>query len=154
MDLKLYSISDLTTILKLHPKTILRFISEGKIKARKIGRTWMVSENDLASYCHSELSGKQCSLPLPNYDTIGERIFVSAVVEITEQNSEEASRLSNSLLAMLNSEKNKNGKTRFDFFYYPEIQKAKYVFYGSPGFVGRILDMFDDLCRTQREQNE
>jgi hypothetical protein len=31
MELKLYTISDLTTILNLHPKTILRFIHEGKI---------------------------------------------------------------------------------------------------------------------------
>ncbi len=154
MELKLYSISDLTTILKLHPKTILRFINEGKIKARKIGRSWMVSEDDLKSYCHSELSNKQPPVPLPNYDTIAERISISAVVEIIEQNSEEASRLSNSLIAMLNSEKGKNGESRFDFFYYPEIQKAKYVFYGNPEFIGRILSTFNGLCRKQGEHNE
>lgn len=154
MELKLYSISDLTTILKLHPKTILRFINEKKIKARKIGRSWMVSEDDLKSYCHSELSGKASPELLPDYDTIGERISVSTVVEITEQNSEEASRISNSLIAMLNSEKGKNGKSRFDFFYYPEIQKAKYIFYGSPGFIGSILSTFDVLCRKQGENHE
>lgn len=150
MELKLYSISDLTTILKLHPKTILRFINEGKIKARKIGRSWMVSESDLKSYCHSELSSEQSPPVLqPNYDTIGDRVSVSAVVEIIEQNSEEASRISNSLIAMLNSEKEGNGKSRFDYFYYPEIQKAKYVFYGNPAFIGRILGTFDVLCRKQ-----
>lgn len=154
MELNLYFISNLTTILKLHPKTILRFINEGKIKARKIGRSWMVSEDDFKSYCHSELSSKQPPELPPNYDTIGERISVSAVVEIIEQNSEEASRISNSLIAMLNSEKGKNGKSRFDFFYYPEIQKAKYVFYGKTGFIGRIISTFDGLCRKQGEYNE
>jgi excisionase family DNA binding protein len=154
MELKLYSVSDLTTILKLHPKTILRFIKEGKIKARKIGRSWMVSEDDLKSYCHSELSSEQPPVLLPNYDTIGERVSVSAVVEIIEQNSEEASRISNSLIAMLNSEQEGNGKSRFDFFYYPEIQKAKYIFYGNPAFIGRVLSTFEVLCLKQGENNE
>lgn len=151
MELKLYSVSELSTILKLHPKTILRFINEGKIQARKIGRSWMVSEDDLKRYCHSELSSEPAQVLVSHYDTIGERISVSAVVEISEQNSEEATRISNSLNALLNSEKEGNGKSRFDFFYYPEIQKAKYVFYGSPGFIGRVLRSFDVLCRKQGE---
>ena len=154
MQLKLYSISDLTKILNLHPKTILRFIHEGKIKARKIGRSWKVSEEDLKLYCHGELSEEQTSKQVPNFETIADRINVSAVVEITEQNSEEASRISNSLMAMLNSEKGANGKSRFDFFYYPEIQKAKYVFYGSPDVVSRILSTFDVLCRQKGNDDE
>lgn len=146
---KLYSILDLNTILKLHPKTILRFIHEGKIKARKIGRSWMVSEDDLKIYCHGELSSKQYPEFSPNYDTLEDRISVSTVVEINEQNSEEASRISNSLLAMLNSEKGSHGKSRFDFFYYPETGKAKYIFYGSPGFIGRIMNTFEVLCNKK-----
>jgi excisionase family DNA binding protein len=153
MELKLYTISDLKNILNLHPKTILRFIHEKKIKARKIGRSWMVSEDDLKSYCHCELSGKEPPAPAPNYDTLGNRIRVSAVIEINEQNSEEASRISNSMIAMLNSEKGSSGNSRFDFFYYPEIEKAKYVFYGSPGFVEKILHSFNELCRGQGAQN-
>ena len=47
MEIKMYSISDLAKILNLHPKTILRFIHEKRIAARKIGRSWMVSEKEL-----------------------------------------------------------------------------------------------------------
>ncbi len=154
MELKLYTISDLKTILNLHPKTILRFIHEGKIKARKIGRSWMVSDDDLKSYCHAELSGSKSPVLSPSYETLKDRINVSAVIEINEQNSEEASRISNSLIAMLNSEKGSQGKSRFDFFYYPEIEKAKYVFYGSPAFIGRILQVFDELCRMRGDHDE
>ena len=152
MELKLYSISDLVTILKLHPKTILRFIHEGKIKARKIGRSWMVSENDLKSYCHEELSAGQQQMQAADFETLKDRISVSAVVEINEQNSVEASRISNSILAMVNSEKDSDGRSRFDFFYYPEIQKAKYIFYGNSEFIGRILQTFDELCRLKGDK--
>jgi excisionase family DNA binding protein len=154
MDTKLYSITDLTKILDLHPKTILRFIHEGKIIARKIGRTWRVSEDDLKAFCYCELSSNQAPELAPKYDTLKDRISVSAVIEINEQNSEEASRISNSIIAMLNCERESDGKSRFDFFYYPEIEKAKYIFYGSPKFIGRIISTFEFLCGEKEDKNE
>lgn len=154
MDAKLYSITELSKILDLHPKTILRFIHEGKLLAQKIGRTWRVSEDNLKVFCHGELSSRQPHVPRVNYDTLADRISVSVVIEIKEQNSEEASRISNSILAMLNSEKGSDSKSRFDFFYYPENEKAKYVFYGTPQFIGRIISTFELLCSMKGESNE
>jgi len=153
MEPKLYTITELTSILDLHPKTILRFIHEGKIAARKIGRSWRVTEDDLKAFCHGELSGPATPGPAPDYDTLKDRISVSAVIEINEQNSEEASRISNSIMAMLNSDMGSDGKSRFDFFYYPEIEKAKYVFYGSPGFIRRIIGTFELLCGERGDDN-
>lgn len=149
MNVKLYSIADLAKILNLHEKTILRFIHEGKITARKIGRAWMVSEEDLKEYCHLELAVEQKPALKPDYGTIRERISVSAVIEITEQNSEEASRISNSLMAMLNSENGRGNGSRFDFFYFPEAERGKYVFYGSPDFIENILHVFNRLCQMK-----
>ena len=133
---------------------ILRFIHEGKIKARKIGRSWMVSEDELKAYCHGELKDSQPPGQSPEYDSLRDRVSVSAVVEIDEQNSEEASRISNSLMAMLNSSTDTDEKSPFDFFYYPEIEKAKYVFFGCPGFIGRIMNAFDTLCGQKEGSNE
>ena len=153
MNQKLYSIADLTDILRLHPKTILRFIHEGKIKARKIGRSWMVGSEELKAYAHSEFApfGSQPGIAReqPNYASLAGRISVSAVVEIDEQNSEEASRISNSLLAMLNSKDESWGPSRFDSFYYPEIRKSKYVLYGTPKFIAAILGSFDRLASQE-----
>jgi excisionase family DNA binding protein len=147
MEPKLFNITELKDILKLHPKTILRFIHEGKIVARKIGRSWMVGEEELKRFCHAELSqSDKPDNPVKIVDDLEDRISVSAVVEINEQDSKEASRVSNTMIAMLNSNKEYDGKSRFDFFYYPEIRKAKYIFYGSPGTVSRILSTFEMLC--------
>jgi len=151
MEHKLYSIADLSDILKLHPKTILRFIHEGKIKARKIGRSWMVSRDELKEYAHSEFAGEERPRQETSPVRLAERIAVSAVVEIDEENSDEASRISNSLMAMLNGKDDSWGKTRFDFFYYPEIRKAKYVLYGSPKFIAAVLGTFD-LLAAQKEE--
>jgi excisionase family DNA binding protein len=150
METKLYTVEEVAGILNLHPKTVVRFIHEGKITARKIGRSWMISGADLKAYAHAELApgdGLQTAeKPVPHYETLSDRISVSAVIEITEENSEEASRISNSLMAVLNCKDESFGQSRFDFFYYPETQKAKYVLYGSPEFITRILGIFEMLC--------
>ncbi|MDC7126711.1 MAG: helix-turn-helix domain-containing protein [Spirochaetales bacterium] len=149
MDERLYTVKELSGILKLHVKTITRFIHEGKIKANKIGRAWMVTESELKRYSHAELAAADTARELPDYATIKERISVSAVIEITEQNSEEASRISNSLMAMLNSRGASEDNSRFDFFYYPESQKAKYIVYGSPKTIAEILRVFDVLSEQK-----
>lgn len=154
MSIKLYSITELAKILDLHPKTILRFIHEGKLHAKKIGRTWKVNEDDLKIFCHGELADNKPQKPKVDYSLLANRISVSTVIEISEQNSEEASRISNSILAMLNSERDSDGNSRFDFFYYPEIEKSKYVFYGSPQFMVRILETFEVMCGGKGEIGE
>ena len=102
-------------------------------------------------YAHGEFAGREKPRLEPDYGSLPERITVSAVVEISEQNSEEAGRISNSFMAMLNCKDESWGKSRFDFFYYPEVQKAKYLFYGSPKFISEILRSFDRLCRQKGE---
>ena len=122
MEQKFYSVGEIARILGLHPKTVQRFIREGKLKARKIGRAWRVSRAGFVEYAHGEL--KQENVPESRFNSLDliQRITVSAVIEITEQKLEEASRISNSLLAILNSKDPAWGKTRYDFIYHPEIQ--------------------------------
>ncbi|HUW71056.1 MAG TPA: helix-turn-helix domain-containing protein [bacterium] len=150
MDTVFYSIDDLCGILKLHPKTILRFIHEGKIKAQKIGRSWRISQDALKDYAHAELATPARPAEPVDFDSIGDRLRVSAIIEIDEQGSEEASRLSNTLMAALNCKDPSWGSSRFDFFYYPEIRKAKYALYGSPAFIGEIMTMFERLTHIER----
>ncbi len=146
MDSVFFSIKDLAPILKLHPKTIHRFIKEGKIKARKIGRSWMVHQDDLKEYVHAELAGGNESQPESEATSLSSRISVSAVVEISGQNAEDASRVSNSILALLNSGHDTVGSPRYDFIYHPETMKARHVLYGSPSFISEVLKSFDVLC--------
>jgi len=152
MSAEFYSIEDLSKILKLHPKTLLRFIHEGKIKAQKIGRSWRINQEALKEYTHAELAQAKQSEALPDYGSISTRMRVSAIIEIDEQNSEEATRLSNTLMAALNCKDPAWGNSRVDCFYYPEIQKAKYALYGSPAFIGEIMIMFQRLASPEQKE--
>ncbi len=140
-----YSIEEISGILKLHPKTVLRFIHEGKIRAQKIGRAWRISREALETYAHGELGGRENASGTVDYGTIADRMTVSAILEIREQSAEESSRLSNTLMAALNGKDPAWGNSRADCFYYPETRTGKYALYGSPAFIGTLMEMLSRL---------
>ena len=147
MEQEFYSVEEVATILDLHPKTVRRFIREGKLKARKIGRAWKISRESFKEYAHGELKQEENRDPGINYQSIEKRITVSAVIEITEQGSEEATRISNSLLALLNSKDPGWGQTRYDFIHYPESRKTRFILYGSPRFISAIMKIFEVISQ-------
>ena len=137
-----YSVEELSHILNLHPKTVRRFIREGKIRGKKIGRAWKVHQDDLREFAHGELKTDEDKTVRNTQPPNRNRITVSAVVEVWEKEYEEASRISNSLIAMLNTKDPSWGETRYDLIYHPEIGKARFILYGTPAFIGAVMNMF------------
>ena len=160
MEQRLYSVEELAGILDLHPKTVRRFIREGKLRGSKIGRSWRVHEADLREYAHAELAdsgrtgepadagaGREAR-PAAHAAEAGETaIRVSAVVEIRNHDPEESGRLSNSLIALLNAKDPAWGPTRYDFIYHPEERKSRFIIYGTPAFIAEIMRVFDTISR-------
>ncbi|MEW5825880.1 MAG: helix-turn-helix domain-containing protein [Candidatus Bipolaricaulota bacterium] len=145
----MYTVQQLAEILALHPKTVQRFLREGRIKATKIGREWRVHGDDLRDFAHGELSTPE---PTESVATtrLAERIQVTAVIELDEGNSSEVSRISNSLIAVLNSKDPRFGAVRYDLVYHPEVRKARFVVHGTPLFLRTLLQLVDVLL----EQDE
>ena len=71
----MYTVQELAEILSLHPKTVQRFIREGKLKATKIGREWRVQKEDLREFA----SGKDALEGFINYprSIVGVEVAVS-----------------------------------------------------------------------------
>jgi len=51
---KLYSVEDLVELLNLSDRTVRAYLREGKIKARKIGLRWRVTEDNLKKFLEVE----------------------------------------------------------------------------------------------------
>lgn len=45
-----YTVADLSKLLNTTPQTVRRYINEGKIKGRKIGRQWLVDEEAVKEF--------------------------------------------------------------------------------------------------------
>lgn len=53
---KFYLVEDLAKLLFLTPVTVRVYIKQNKIKGKKTGRRWIVSETDLLNYLEGEES--------------------------------------------------------------------------------------------------
>lgn len=142
---EMYKVEQVAKILDLHPKTILRFIHQGTLKARKIGREWRVQQEDLRTYAHGELANRPKE-PVSE-KPLSERVSVSAVLEIEEGDSKEVSRISNTVIAVLNAKDPAWGPTRYDLIFHPETRKARFVLFGSPAFLRTILELVEVLVQ-------
>ncbi|WP_455381507.1 helix-turn-helix domain-containing protein [Salinispira pacifica] len=78
----------------------------------------------------------------------GPSVTVTAVVNVDSIDREEALRLSNTILAVLMSDDPERGQTRFDHIYYPEEERARFIFWGQPAFVGKMLSMLSRITET------
>jgi len=53
-DLKLFDVQDLAKKLDLNIQTVRRFLKEGRIKGKKVGKKWFVTEEHLRKYFEVE----------------------------------------------------------------------------------------------------
>ena len=49
-DFKLYTVEEITTILKVTQRTLYNYIKSGALKAVKIGKYWRVKHTDLQDF--------------------------------------------------------------------------------------------------------
>ena len=150
MSKMLYTVNEIAEILELHPKTVQRFIREGKLKAQKIGRAWKIHVDDFKEYAHAELAAPDSvQSSITSTVPLSERITVSAVIELRDSGADESSRLSNTILAVLNGKDPAWGDSRYDFIYQSETGTARFILYGTPRFISSMMKMIEPL--TARE---
>jgi excisionase family DNA binding protein len=95
---KYYTVEQIAGLLNMHPKTIQRYIREGKLRASKIGKGWRVTGHDLSVFTESvKIIGQSEKVPAQD------RIKASSVVDIQVDDKEDAIRIINALTAALNS---------------------------------------------------
>lgn len=53
-NLVVYTVPDLCKLLNTTPQTVRKYINEGKIRGRKVGRQWLVDEDAVKEYLRGE----------------------------------------------------------------------------------------------------
>jgi excisionase family DNA binding protein len=130
---ELLTVEKVAELLGLHPGTIRRFVREGRLKAKKVGKRWRILRSELDSFAGVEAAeaprpGKKSAL-----------IRVSSVVDVQVNDEGEAWRISNSVLAVLNGKGPEYGEVRYDYLYMKEERRARLMFWGDPIFIGNLL---------------
>jgi excisionase family DNA binding protein len=152
---KFYTIYQVADQLEMSHKTIRNFISDGRLKASKVGKQWRIAEADLETFMNqgestadkSEESLTNISFELQSEGT-EDKIKVSTVLDINQQDKEQFMRLSNTLLANMNGGGFKLRGCTLNVKYYEQERTVKIFLWGSINFIQDMLETIKILNET------
>jgi len=114
--------------LSLHPKTVRRFIREGRLKATRIGKAYRILESDLSEFAGARLESR-----------VGPVARVTSVVDIDNVDAETAQRLARFFPGALYSREPRPDPISLQVLYDPEREQLKVMLAGSPSRVATYL---------------
>ena len=136
-----YTVEQISQMLQMHPKTVQRYIREGKLRAVKVGKGWRVSGHDLSVF--TERAPKNGESPTA---------IVSCVADVYAADKAAAIRITNTLGASLNSKPAGYGECSMQSQYIPEEQKLRVTLYGSARVCAAMLEAIAMLTEQPEDQ--
>ena len=157
MEEKYYSVEQIATMIDMHPKTIQRYLREGKLKAQKIGKSWRVSGHDLSTFVEGTEADGASGVVHGVQAIIGaamENIRVSTVIDIPVKSSADAVQIVNWVTSSMNSKSPESVQTSMTSQYIESEHLLRIMLWGSPSFMEIIMNSFANLGHCRRKQNE
>lgn len=149
MEEKFYTIDKIAEMLGMHHKTIRKFITEGKLRANKVGKQWRISSHDLSLFMEdnsvtitnkNESENSTIEIAIGDNHSEIHKINISTVIDIMEVDNEEYRKISNTLLALMNSRDSKMSNSNLSLKYYENERNLKILLWGNLEFSKEMLD--------------
>jgi excisionase family DNA binding protein len=141
MPTQLYTADEVAGLLNLHVKTIRRYVRDGRLKARRIGKEYRIARVDLDAF-----AGETRPAEAPVART--RHVIASSIVDVDAISPEESHRITTMIMASLNSRKGETDFPRVDSIYYAEQAKLRVTITASPMLTCELLRMVDALLKT------
>ena len=159
MEEKFYTVDQIAEILGMHHKTIRKFITEGKLRANKVGKQWRILGHDLSLFMESnavniknrnkEESQKiEFSTSESDINNKSNKVNISTVVDINDVDIDEYRRISNMLLAVMNTKDSKMANSTINIKHYQNDRNVKVMLWGNTEFTKEMLDIISTLIQS------
>jgi len=158
MEGKFYNIDQIAEILGMHHKTIRKFITEGKLGANKVGKQWRISSQDLNAFMEQKVNvdNKQTEMDEEikvsaseiNSSVVIPKINISTVIEVNGIGKEQYMRISNTLIAVMNSKDPSLGSSTINMKYNEKEDRLKIMLWGKMKFTEEMLSTVSILTEA------
>lgn len=132
----LFTVEAAAEHLKLHAKTVLRFIREGRLRATKLGKQYRILQSDLDAF--AGLSGAR-QAPAAR---------VTAIVDVPEVDQPRLARLTSILLGAGGASAQRAEAMSIDIAYDPIRHAVKIIAVGTPADVAALLSLVDSCLEV------
>ena len=137
-----YTVDQISEMLDIHPKTIQRYIREGKLRATKIGKGWRVTGHDLSIFIQSSSEGTS-----DREKQLDRKVIASSVIDIATHGKDDAIRIMNTLTAASNAKPPEYGQSSIQSQYIERENMVRITLWGDIGFMAVMLDTVASLTQ-------
>jgi excisionase family DNA binding protein len=131
-----HTVEESAARLRLHPKTVLRFIREGKLPATRVGRAYRILDTDLAAFAQMKPAA-----PVPR------AVRVTSIVDIPDASQSLHQHLSRSLQAMATSRTSYVDPVRIDVTFDPATSLVKIIVAATPADTAALMSSLEALLQ-------
>src|SRR5262245_2030773 len=131
MSEELYTVEQTAERLKLHAKTVLRAIREGRLRATRVGKSYRILRSDLEAFA---------GLPTRVVYAGGDP-WITSIVDIPHVWPELAQKWARTVTSALNARAPGGPGLRADVIYEPERLHLKIIVVGPPGDVVNLMTL-------------
>jgi excisionase family DNA binding protein len=140
---QLYTVEEVAERLNLHVKTVRRFIRNGKLLAKRIGKEYRITRTTLDEFAgttHQE----EPLVPRTR------QVIVSSIVDIDAISPEDSQRITTLIMAGLNARKGEPDFPRVDTLYDAERGRLRIMITASPVLTCDLLRTINALAEDNR----
>ncbi len=138
MSEEVYTVEHAAERLKLHPKTVLRFIRDGRLRAAKVGKSYRILRSDLEMLAGATTPARSDA---PD-------VRVTTVVDLDGLSSERAQRLSVLLTSVRMGNAARPDPMNLSIAHDPTRQSLKVVMVGSPEDTAAMLRLIQGFAEA------
>src|SRR5262245_48135675 len=145
----LYTPDQVAQLLNLHVRTIRRYLREGRLKGKRIGKEYRITRADL-----DEFTGDRTGA-LPAVPVVGRKrhVVASSIVDVDVVSPEESHRVTTMLMASLNSRRGVGDFPSVNSIYYPEQAKLRITITANLELTASMLELVDGMLANGRAEH-
>jgi excisionase family DNA binding protein len=142
-----YTAAQAAKLLDLHVKTIQRYIREGQLKAKKVGKEWRISGHDLSVFAEGDTPAGEPAAEARWQPTAQgpDRARVSSVIDVEVTGKTEAMRIMNTLVAFMNGRPPEYGQASLSTQYIEQEHSVRLIFWGGLLVAEHLLNAINML---------
>jgi excisionase family DNA binding protein len=142
MTSNLYSAEQVAEMLNLHVKTVRRYVRDGRLKAKRIGKEYRITRADLEAFA-GEVRPAEKEVPRTRH------VIASSIVDVDAISTRESDRVTTMIMASLNARRGEGDFPRVDSIYYPERGRLRVTITASLVLTCELIQMIDVLLKDQ-----
>jgi excisionase family DNA binding protein len=149
-----YTAAQAAKLLNMHVKTIQRYIREGRLKAKKVGKEWRITGHDLSVFAEA---GTPAGGPAAedNWQPTArgsDRARVSSVIDVEVTGKNEAMRIMNTLVALMNGRPPEYGQASLSTQYIELEHRVRLIFWGGLLVAEHLLNAITMLVEDDEQE--